>query len=199
MDEIRPNIIVPERTERLPISAVKLIRNRGEVKGITGLVTNVIGIATKDYLCGTAEESEDAAAYFMSEGYQVHLELLGMPLDYLPEKIMKSIKKQKKHLIKTLATNQDNPFSTVDLASFNIEQLHLIRDKYNMVVMPMPSVKRSLAAYNAPRVIPGEIAMPTLEKALASFTALSQAERRHLAENGEITEMPMPTYVEDTT
>lgn len=56
-----------------------------DLTGERGLLTAVIAQAVKDTTQGNKEQRADAWAYFAGEEYEHHLQLLGLPWDWLPE------------------------------------------------------------------------------------------------------------------
>lgn len=70
-------------------------RRRGPVtmlansNGGGALIAAVIGVALNDYLAGNDRAAEDARWYFAGDfgDYDRHLQMLGLPPDYLPEAI----------------------------------------------------------------------------------------------------------------
>lgn len=78
------NVIIPKRDKRLTLRETPRLGGQ-ELVGERALLAAVIGLAVRDYLAGDEQQSEDAAAYFMSKEYRNHLQWLDLPDDYIPQ------------------------------------------------------------------------------------------------------------------
>lgn len=66
-------------------SRIRGAKMSGSLIGESALIASVIAQACTDYMNGSNTIKQEVVEYFNGDVYKTHLEILDLPLDYLPE------------------------------------------------------------------------------------------------------------------
>lgn len=81
----------------------KGMERRTQPEGPEGLILSIIKLAMEDSESANPFIRVDAGNYFANGNYIQHLELLGLPLDWMPEGVQRKKKMDSKYALSTMA------------------------------------------------------------------------------------------------